>query len=404
MINMENIFTMDDFDFSGKRVLLRIDINSPIVSGRVQDSQKIKVHSKTIRELVKKKAKVIVLSHQGRPGDKDFLHLDQHAKLLSKHIRKRVYFVRDVFGKKAIQKIRSLKNGDVLLLDNVRMAKDELKKLSAKEFAKTKFIKTLSREADYFINDAFSISHRAQASVVGFPMLLQSAAGRVLENELKMLDGIINKMKKTKRDTFVLGGKKPEEPLAIMENMLRTKVLERVLTCGVVGELFLIARGYNIGNTNMDFLKKNGFLDYLNQVKKLSKKCGKKIETPCDLAVGMKKRKEVTVDNIPDFKIMDIGVKTVKKYSKIIKNSTSVSMKGPAGVYEKKGFERGTRLLLKAIANSKRTTLIGGGHTNDILDKLRISKKKFTHVSLGGGALITYLSGQRLPGLEALKQ
>ena len=153
----------------------------------------------------------------------------------------------------------------------------------------------------------------------------------------------------------------------------------------------------------MKFLKKNGFLDYLNHIKKLLKKYGKRIGTPCDVAVDKHGRKEFSINKIPDFKIMDIGTKTIKKYSKTIMNSTSVSMKGPAGVYEKKGFEKGTRLLLKAIANSKRTTLIGGGHTNDVLDKLRINKKKFTHVSLGGGALITYLSGKELPGIRALK-
>jgi len=403
---MKEFLTMDDVDFKNKTVLLRIDINSPVDKrGKIEVTERLTESAKTVKELSKKKAKVVVLAHQGRNGEPDFIPLRQHAMLLTKYVGKKVEYVDDIIGEKAKRKIKSLKMGEIILLDNVRFLEDETVNKSPKEHVKASLVQALAPLADVFVNDAFSAAHRSHASLVGFTTLLTSVAGRIMEREIKLIEGIITTMKISRHDTFVLGGAKPKEPLDIMEYMLENHTLETVLVSGIVGELFLIARGHKLGEPTMNFLDKKGYLEFLPQVKKLSKKYNKIIEIPVDVAVKVNgKRLEILVENLPiNSQIMDIGSKTTENYSKIIKESVSIGMKGPAGVYEEKGFELGTKAILEAIAGSNGISLVGGGHTLSALAKLKIDKSKFSHVSLGGGALITYLSGKKMPAIEALK-
>lgn len=402
----KNFSTLDDFNFKNKNVILRVDINSPYneKTKKIETSDRLVESAKTIKELSKKGAKVVILAHQGRKGDPDFLPLKQHSRLLTKYVEKKVGYVNDIIGEKAVNKIKGLKKGQIILLDNVRFLEEEIKNKTPKEHSKSQLVQTLSPLADVFVNDAFSAAHRSHASIVGFTKVLSSVAGRTMEKEIKSIKKIITKMKISKHDTFVLGGTKPDEPLNVMGHMLKKRTLEKVLVCGVIGELFLIVNGYKLGRVNMNFLKKKGYLDYLPQVKKLWKKYKKNIEIPLDVAVEIKrKRKEFSVEELPkNSQIMDIGIETCVKYARIINESRNIAMKGPAGVYEKNEFDLGTRIILEVIANSNGFSLVGGGHTLSALKKFKIDKNRFSHVSLGGGALITYLSGGKMPGIETL--
>jgi phosphoglycerate kinase len=226
-----------------------------------------------------------------------------------------------------------------------------------------------------------------------------------MEKEIKGLEDILHVMAISKYDTFVLGGAKPEDPLNILDHMFKTRVLEKALTCGVLGLLFLKAKGFELGSTDQ-FLQAKGYIDFLPRAKRLWKRYPQRIEIPIDVAVEVEgKRAEMLVEDLPiASQILDIGKRTIEKYVSIIKESVVVGMKGPAGVYERKGFEVGTRALLKTMATTNVISLIGGGHTLDALAKLGIEKRNFTHVSLGGGALIIYLSGKPLPAIEALEK
>ncbi len=389
-----NILTIDDFDFLGKRVLLRVDINSPVVSGVVQDSPRIKAHSETIKDLMSKEARIIILAHQGRPGDKDYTGLEQHSRLLSRHVGKEIKFVDDVYGEKALEEIRKLKNGEALLLDNVRSVKEEMEKLKPEEFAETAYIKALSSEADVFVSDAFSVAHRAQASVVGFTKMPR-IAGRVMEKELNALEKID---KAEKPLTFIFAGAKPEDRLELIEK--RRDEVGHVLTGGILANIFLIARGHKLGKSE-EIINK----EYSEFLPKAVQLLNDKIKTPIDFAVDDNGRREISLEELPvDKNIEDIGSKTIDKYRKIIKESKTIVLGGTMGVIEKKDMQKGTIEILKAVADSNAFSLIGGGHAGEAIEEFGIKKDDFSYVSLAGGALVAYLAGKKLPGVEILKK
>jgi phosphoglycerate kinase len=386
------ILTMDDFNFSGKRILLRVDINSPVVNGVVQDSQRIRSHAETIKELMSKGARLIILAHQGRLGDKDYTNLEQHAKLLSKHVGKEVKFVADVYGKKAIEQIRKLRNGEALLLDNVRSVKVEKEKLKPEEFAKTDYIKALSSEADVFVNDAFSVSHRSQASVVGFTEL-PAIAGRVMVKELNTLKGI---EKSEKPFTLIFGGAKPEDRFKLIKKC----GFDFVLTGGIIADLFLIANGKKLGKSD-ELIDKN-YKDFLPAAKQL---LSEKIKMPTDFAVDDNGRREISIKELPiDKDLEDIGSRTIEEYKKIISRSKTILVGGTMGVVEKNSMQKGTVEILKAVADSDAFSILGGGHAEESLEKFGIPANKFSYISLAGGALVAYLAGEKLPGVEILKR
>lgn len=403
---MKDFLTLDDVEVKDKTVLVRVDINVPydVSTRQIQDTDRIIEHAKTIKELSDKGAKVVVLAHQGRKGDADFIHLDQHAKLLELHIGKKVHFVADIIGDRAVEKIEELKSGEILLLDNVRFLDDEIEEKTPEQHAESQIVKKLSGLADVFVNDAFSASHRSHASIVGFTETLPSYAGRVMEKELTSDEKVLNP---EGMNVFVLGGAKPDDCLSIMEYLLtkNEKSKDKFLTCGTVGEIFLAAIGHDLGIPTNEFFNRKDFSKLVPQASLLIEKYKEKIEIPVDVAeIDNGFRKEILVESLPSRSILlDIGTKTAQKYAEIIKTADSVVVKGPAGVYEQKGFEVGTKIILEAITNSKAFSLIGGGDTLLAIEKLGIAKVKFSFVSLGGGALITYLSGKPMPGVEALK-
>ncbi len=393
--------TLDNFDFSGKTAFVRIDMNCPVDEKTlaVEKSERISGHAATVAELSEKGAKVVVLAHQGRKGDYDCISLSQHSLLLGDDMKKPVKFVDDVCGAKAKAAIKSLKNGEILLLDNVRFLDDETKYKTIGENEKATIVRELSSLCDVFVLDAFSASHRAQASIVGFHKKTV-VAGRVMQRELEALGKLKNPARPA---VFIFGGAKPDDSIGILSQWLDEGKVDYALTCGVLGELFILASGRELGKT-LEFFKANKVTEYLPTAKDLISKYPGKILFPEDVAVDSGgKRKEIGIESLPSKEmICDIGKKTVGRYSKIISSARTVMVNGPAGMYEKKEFEYGTKTLLKAIEKSGSFSVMGGGHTLSALDRFKIKKEKLGYVSLAGKALIEYLAGDELPGVKIL--
>lgn len=402
---MEQILTMDDLDFKGKVVSVRVDFNSPIDPDRkkILEDTRIRAHGEsTIKELSQKGAKVVILAHQGRPGEPDFIPLKQHAKALNRILAKPVKYVNDLFGEKAQDAIKALKSGEILVLENVRTFPNERKKGSPEEHAKSEFVKKLAPLLDVFVNDAFAAAHRAHVSIVGFTAVLPSVAGRVMERELKALGKAVEKPEKP--CIYILGGAKADDALKISQHVLDNNTADHVLTGGVAGHLFLAAKGVDLGKPNMEFLEKNELMIFISGIRELMEKYSERIKVPVDLAVEVnKKRKRIPVEQLPtNHPICDIGAETIKKYIGTINDAKSIVISGPMGVFENPEFMAGTKGVLEAVAASKAFSLIGGGHTVAAVEQLGL-KKKMSYVSTAGGALIEFLMGEELPGVAALK-
>ncbi len=403
---MPKYLTLDDVKVKDKVVLVRADFNSPVDPEKktVLEDVRIRAHGQTtIRELAEKGAKVVVLAHQGRKGDPDFIPLKQHAAILARILGKDVKYVDDVFGEKAKTAIKSLKRGEILVLDNVRTFDGETEKGTPEDHAKTELVKELAPLADLFVNDAFAAAHRAHVSIVGFTAVLPSAAGRIMERELKSLSKVLENPEKP--CVFVLGGAKADDSLEISKYVLDNGLATQVLTGGVVGQVFLAARGVNLGKPNMDFLEKKELTAFLPGIKELMNKYSDRIGTPQDVAVEAQgKRKEIAVKDLPtSFSMFDIGTKTVESYCRTIGNAKSIVISGPMGVYENSQFSFGTRRVLEEIANSKAFSLAGGGHTISAIEEFKLTDK-ISYISTAGGALIEFLMGKKLPGVVALEK
>lgn len=373
--------TLSSYNFKDKVVLVRSDINSDVKKGNPLMSERIKESAITIKELQKKEAKVVVLAHQGRKGKEDFISLRKHSRLLNKFCK--VKFIEDIIGKKAEKAIKELKKGEAILLENVRFLEEEMenKKNSLTEF----FI----GKVDYYVNDAFSVCHRKQNSITVFPKYFKSCMGRVLEKEVKAL-----KKTSLKNCLYILGGAKPADNIKLLKG-------NKVIATGFFGQLCLISKGIKFGEYER-FLRK--LLGEEFEIYKKLKSKQKNVITPIDYAVKIGgKRKEISLEEFPNKEIIyDIGKKTMKLFQEEIQKAKSIYVKGPSGDCREKQFCKGTEFILREVSRSKGFTLIGGGHLNDAIDKSGISRNKFGHISLSGGALLTYLTGKKLPGLQAL--
>ncbi len=419
-------FTIDDFNLKGKTVIVRIDVNTyyDTSSKKLFDSPRIKAHSKTIKELQEKGAKLVVLAHQGRRGDEDFIGLEKHAELINKYLDKQIEFVDDIVGEKAKKKIRELNDGEAILLDNVRFLDDETKEKSIEEHANSTIVKELAPLANYFVLDGFSIAHRSHASVVGFSTVLPSMAGRVMENELNALSRaffdfgekfriigtlLIHDLPRfqLKWDVFILAGAKVDDCLKVMERLLKSGNLEmkKILLGGLIANLFLHCSGIDINDDNRKVLQDMGYLQLEDRARRILENYKYYIIMPEDVAIERDgNRVEFDVSNIPEKGlILDVGRKTIEKFKDVLKDAKYIIVKGPLGMYEKQPFSIGTKEILETLSNLKSFRLIGGGDTSTALEVFGIPQEKFSYVSLAGGALIDYLSGKELPGIKALE-
>jgi phosphoglycerate kinase len=397
--------TLDDFNVKNKVVLVRVDFNSEIDPNtkKVTSDVRIKAHAEsTLKELAEKGAKTVVLAHQGRKGDPDFTPLKQHAGILGKILKCPVKYVDDVFGDKAKKAIEALQGGEILVLENVRSWDGETKSSTPEVAAKTELVQNLAPLADLFVNDAFAAAHRGHVSMVGFTAVLPSAAGRIMERELKSLAKALEKPEKP--CVYVMGGAKADDSLEISKYVLGNGIADYVLVGGVTSQLFLAAKGVDLGKGNMAFLEKKQLIGLIPGIKELMQKYGEKVQVPVDVALDVDgKRKEIPVSKLPaENSIFDIGAKTVENYGKLIAKAKSIVVSGPMGVYENKEFNYGTKKVLEAIADSKGFSLAGGGNTIAAIEEYGLTKK-IGYISTAGGALIEFLMGKKLPGVVALE-
>jgi phosphoglycerate kinase len=397
-----SIPTLDDVNAFNKKILLRIDINSPVdkKTGKLLDDSRIKAHAYTVKNLLERDNAIVILSHQGRPGDDDFISLQQHAELLSKYIGTNVEFIEDIIGPYAIEKVKKIEKGQIYLLENVRLVSEELIEAPPAQQAKTFLVRKLSPLFDIYVNDAFAAAHRSQPSLVGFPIVLPSAAGKVMEKEVSALAKIFNPEDSPK--IFVLGGGKVSDTLKIIEHLAKNRVADRILTGGLVAELFAAAKGINLGKANMQVLESKGLLSLIPRARKLLLS-GAPIEIPVDFVTEKQngETSEEPANNI-NGTIKDIGSTTIEIYSSFIKEAKVITMRGPMGIIEDERFRNGTKSLLKSAFESPGFVIIGGGHMISMVEKgIEINENK-VHISTGGGALLLFLAGDKLPALEAL--
>ncbi|MGQ9479094.1 MAG: phosphoglycerate kinase [Thermoproteota archaeon] len=400
---MARFKTIDDFDFNGKTVILRVDINSPLDPKTMEiiDDSRIREHSATINELLNKNAKVVVLGHQGRKGDPDFSDFSRHYRAMLKYVS-RLKYVDDIIGVRAINAIRDLELGEALLLENVRILDEETEAKTPQEHAKGSLVSALAPFADIFVNDAFSASHRAHASIVGFTAVLPSAAGRVMERELKALEKVVDNP--SKPCIYVLGGAKAKETFKVIENVLDRNIADKVILGGMIAQVFHEASGFRLGEVNSKLIVEKGLDKFRENASKILGKHFMRIMLPYDYAADVNgERVEYMVSQLPvEYPLKDIGSETIRVYSRELKNASTIVFNGPLGVFEEDAFAKGTVELYRAAASSNAFSVVGGGHSISALEKAG-AYDKIGFVSTAGGALISYLSGEKLPGVEALK-
>ena len=400
---MAEFNTIDDFDVEDKTVLVRVDINAPVdpSSGIILDDTRLKLHAQTIKELSNKGAKVVLLAHQSRPGKDDFTTLSQHADALSEILNLRVKYIDSLFSNAAKEAIRDLKPHEILLLENARFFSEESLSRTPEEQSRTLLVKNLSPLIDYFVNDAFAAAHRSQASLVGFTVNTPSAAGRVMEKELTVIQNALDDVEHP--CVFLLGGMKPDDSIDVMENVLSNGTADVILTTGIVGNIVLWASGADIGQVNRDFIASKGYEDMVEKSKELIERFGDKVKYPIDAACEINgERVDIDIDELPNEAIFDIGVKTIDEYAKEIRDAKYIFANGPAGVFEDPKFAMGTEDLINAMATSEGFTLIGGGHIAAATAGLGL-EDQMSHLSSGGGACISMLAGKKLAAVEALK-
>ncbi|MGI9567245.1 MAG: phosphoglycerate kinase [Nitrosopumilus sp.] len=391
------VLTLDDFDLKGKTVFLRVDMNCPIDSNTMEISgtKRIEEAIETIKAL--DQAKLVIASHQGRVGNNDYTGMDKHAKVLETMLNKKIKYVEDVIGQTAQEEIKQLKDGDILLLDNLRLCAEENYEFSPEDAAQTIMVKRLAKLFDLCVLDSFPSAHRSHPSIVGFPHVLPACAGRIVEREVRNLDEIMTIAKAP--HVIVLGGSKVPDRLEAIKMLIKNGRADHVLLTGLIGNVFMRAQArvkYSLGIKREE--------EVVAKAHTLIGEYPDVFTTPVDVAIDKDgQRIELDVRELQSGdKIYDLGPKTVEHYSKIISSAGTVFISGPAGFFEKENFSFGTRGLLESVASSMATTLVSGGHLTTALKEQGL-EEKINHISTAGGALVLYLTGDKLPMIKALE-
>jgi len=399
-MSQHDFLTLDDVDTANKRVFLRVDINVPLDPSThlILDDTRIKAVSETLSEL--EDARVVLGSHQSRPGKDDFTSLEPHAQALAGCCNQEVKFVEDVIGPHARQRIAKVERGQVLVLDNLRFCAEENVDDKPEKLLKTHFVRTLAPLFELNINDAFATAHRSQPSIVGLAEALPSAAGRLMEKELGAVSGLLVEPKRP--CVYILGGAKVEDKVPVIKHILDREKADKILLGGVPAKLFLRAKDMKISTNDEEEVAV--LREHIETAKGLLSKYGDKIDLPVDLAYedSHGRRVDHEIDSQPvKGPALDVGVKTIEKYSEAVEDAATAVANGPLGVFERNGFDVGTKKILESMAKSSGYTVIGGGHMVGLASILGIDEK-LSHVSTAGGAMLSLLSGQSLPGVEAL--
>lgn len=399
------MFRLSDFNYHDKVIFLRADLNSPVKDGKIISDARFRAVLHTIRYLLEHKAKVVIGTHQSKPYEEDYLTTEQHAEILSSLLGVKVKYVDDIFGKCARDAIKALKPSEVLMLENLRFAAEETKQNPLEYCERTHFVRKLSPLIDYVVNEAFAAAHRSQPSLVGFARIRPMIPGFLMEKEIKALTRAYESLERPK--IYVLGGAKVEDSLNVAENVLRNEKADLILTGGLVGHVFTLAKGFDLGDANISFLDEKGLIKLVDRAEIILNEFYPYIRTPVDFAVEYKGER-VEIDLLSDKQwifdersILDIGSRTIEKYSEILKEASIIVANGPMGVFEIEEFAKGTVEVFKAIGESKAFSIVGGGHS--IASIYQYNIKGISHISTGGGAMLTFFAGQSLPVLQALK-
>ena len=390
--------TIQDYDLSGKKVIIRCDFNVPIEDGIIKDESRIKKSLKTIRYARKNNAKVILMSHLGRvktKEDKQKYTLKPIVESLSKHLRKKVIFVDQTRGEKLEKAIDNMKERDVLLIENTRFEDLDGKKESNNDKQLGQYWASLG---DIFINDAFGTIHRTHASNVGIASNLPNGIGFLVQEEIKKLTKLTNNPKKPY--TIILGGAKVSDKVGVISNLI-TKA-DYILIGGGMAFTFLKAAGFSIGNSLCEKEK-------LSFCKEMLDKYEDKLILPIDVVTANEIKPNVQtnerfINEIKEGEIgLDIGPRTLEVFKQYIEDCKTIFLNGPVGYFEIKEFENGTKKLLDIITNTKAYIVVGGGDTIRAVDTFNY-QDKISHISTGGGASLTFLEGINLPALDIIDE
>jgi len=391
------IRTLNDFDIKGKTVLLRVDMNVPIdpETKEITGNRRIEDVAITVKAL--DGAKIVIISHQGRVGRDDFVGMENHAKELEKFCGKKVKYVCDIIGTHAQSEIKNMNDNEVILLDNLRMCAEENYEFTLEESAKTIMVQRLKDLFDLFVLDSFPSAHRTHPSLVGFAQVLPTCAGKLVEKEVNQLENILTVAKSP--FVIILGGSKVDDRLKALKMLIKKERADHVLLTGLIGNVFLRAQGrikFPLNIKNEDKL--------VSEAHTLIGEYPDVFSTPVDIAVNKnEKRLEIDVRDLnKDDQIFDVGQKTLDYYSKMISGAGTVFISGPAGFFEKENFQFGTKSLLESVATSMATSIVSGGHLTFALKKYDLADK-VNHISTAGGALVRYLTGQKLPMIKCLE-
>jgi 3-phosphoglycerate kinase len=396
MENFMNKKTVRDIDIKGKKVLVRCDFNVPYDENRViTDNRRIVAALPTIKYLIENNAKVILCSHLGRPkGEvKPEFSLDIVAKELSRLLGQEVTLAKDVVGEDAKAKAEALKEGEVMLLENVRFEPGEEK--NDEELSK-KFASL----AEVYVNDAFGTAHRAHSSTTGVASFLPAVSGFLIEKELNFMGSALENPERP--FMAILGGRKVSDKIGVIEALLEK--VDVLMIGGAMAYTFFKAMGYSVGNSICEEDK----LDLAKELMEKAKSKGVKFMLPIDTKVGKEfskdtESKTVKFTEIPDgWEGFDIGAETIALYSEELKKAKTVIWNGPVGLFEFDQFAIGTNSIAKILADLDAVTIVGGGDSAAAVEKAGLAEK-FTHISTGGGASLEFLEGKKLPGIEALQ-
>ena len=405
------INTIDEFELKGKTVLCRADLNQPVdrETDTLKSTQRIEAFAPTLKELSDAGAKVVVMAHQGSDIEyQNFYCTRPHAKVLSSLIGKEVTWIEDVCGPTAREAIAGMKDGEVILLDNVRFCSEEqtlfeLKlKLTHEEQAKTQVVSKLAPLGDLYVCDAFAAAHRDQPTLCGFEQVLPSAMGRLFEKEYCVISELMEQPEKP--CVFVLGGSKISDAFIMMETVLKSGSADKVLTGGLAGNILLHATGKKIGQKSIDFIYQKNYEEYIPKAAALYEKYREKIVLPADLGGAENgSRVEYTPEQVPDdFTAIDIGRKTIRIYCEEIAKAKTVFVNGPMGVFEDSLSEDGTKSVFEALGKAEGYTVVGGGDSVTAAKKYKVTDQ-LGYVCTGGGALIRFLTGEELPVVKAIR-
>lgn len=394
---MKTLNSLSPEELKSKIVLFRVDYNLPMQDGKIQDDTRLVKTLSTLRFLMEAGAKIIIVTHLGRPKGEvnEELRLDAVAKHLEGYLGTTVLKSDEVLGEESTNLVENMEDGAVLMLENVRFAPEEKK--NDPEFAKE-----LAGLADLYVTDAFGVCHRAHASTVGVTEHLPSYAGFLLQKEVKYLNEILESPEQP--FCLIVGGAKIDTKIGVLERFL--DLADSFLIGGAMANTFLAAQGHNVGGS----LYQEDRLDMARDFLKKAEGLGKKVLLPDDVMVSTEISENAEGRNVQlqevmaEDKILDIGIQSTERYINELSTAKTIVWNGPMGLYEFAAFENGTHSLAKALAALDARVIIGGGDSIDAINKFKIAQDEFTHISTGGGAMLEFLEGKELPGIQVLAE